>query len=88
MSRMRETLPGVVCIDVHGMNCYQAGVRINAALSRTGGVYRIRVIHGYRRGTAIRDFVRETYAGDPRVRRLDLSMPGSTDLVIRELTGE
>lgn len=84
MSRIRETLPGVVCVDVHGNNLYQAEVKINAALRRTGGVYRIRVIHGYRNGTVLRDFVREHYAKDPRVKRLDTNHPGTTDLLIRE----
>lgn len=88
MSRMRETMPGVVVVDIHGMNTYQAGVRINHVLTRKGGVYRIRVIHGYRGGTVLRDFVRETYADDPRVKRLDLSHAGSTDLVLRELFEE
>ena len=78
-------ISAVVEVDLHGSNCYQAEVKINAALSRSRGVYRIRVIHGYRNGTVLKDFVRERYADDPRVLRLDLSRAGSTDLDLREL---
>lgn len=46
------------------------------------GVYRLRLIHGYHGGTALRDLCRE-YAGHPRVLRL-VASPGSTDLVLRE----
>ena len=44
--------------------------------------YRLRLIHGYHGGTALRDLCRE-YAGHPRVLRL-VASPGSTDLVLRE----
>lgn len=65
-------------------NAYQARVAIDAALRRAGGgVYRLRLIHGYHGGTALRDLCRE-YAGHPRVLRL-VASPGSTDLVLREL---
>lgn len=64
-------------------NAYQARVAIDAALRRAGGgVYRLRLIHGYHGGTALRDLCRE-YAGHPRVLRL-VASPGSTDLVLRE----
>lgn len=56
---------------------------IDAALRRcSGGVYRLRLIHGYHGGTALRDLCRE-YAGHPRVLRL-VASSGSTDLVLRE----
>ena len=75
---------GIVELDLHGKNAYQARVAIDAALRRAGGgVYRIRVIHGYHGGTALRDMVRREYAG--RVTRLDTGVdPGVTDLVLRE----
>ena len=47
-----------------------------------GGVYRLRLIHGYHSGTALRDLCRE-YAGHPRVLRL-VTGSGSTELVLRE----
>ena len=71
--------PGIMELDLHGKNAYQARV----ALRRCGGgVYRLRLIHGYHGGTALRDLCRE-YAGHPRVLRL-VASPGSTDLVLRE----
>ena len=77
-------MEGIVELDLHGRNAYQARVAIDAALRRAGrGVYRIRVIHGYRGGTALRDLVRQEYAG--RVLRLETGLgPGVTDLVLRE----
>ena len=74
---------GTITIDLHGLTCSQAQVTIDAALRRaSGGVYRLRLIHGYHGGTALRDLCRE-YAGHPRVLRL-VASPGSTDLVLRE----
>ena len=60
---------------------------IDACLRRVGtGVYRIRVIHGYHGGTALRDAVRAHYAGHPKVKRIELGLnQGETDLVLREL---
>ena len=75
--------PGIMELDLHGKNAYQARVAIDAALRRaSSGVYRLRLIHGYHGGTALRDLCRE-YAGHPRVLRL-VARPGSTDLVLRE----
>ena len=74
-------------IDVHAMTQVQAMAAIDAALRRArGDVYRLRVIHGYRSGTALRDMVRRRYASHPKVKRLELGLnPGITDLVLREL---
>ena len=47
-----------VTIDLHGKNKYQAKVAIDAALRRSRGVYRIRLVHGFNRGTELRDFIR------------------------------
>ena len=75
----------IVELDVHGMTLYQAQTAIDAALRRAGGAYRIRVIHGYRGGTALRDGIRGRYAAHPKVRRIELGLnPGQTDLVLRE----
>lgn len=75
---------GIVELDIHGMTVYQARIAIDAALRRAKtGTYRIRVIHGYHSGTALRDMVRKEYAG--KVRRVELGLnDGSTDLVLRE----
>ena len=77
---------GIRELDVHGCNCYQAQVAIDAALRRaTGATYRIRVIHGYNRGTEIRNMVRRQYGKHSKVLRIELGLnQGTTDLVLRE----
>ena len=75
---------GIVELDLHGKNTYQAKVAIDAAPRRAkSGTYRIRLIHGYHGGTALRDMIRREYAG--QVARLETGIdPGVTDLVLRE----
>ena len=74
---------GILELDLHGKNEYQAKVAIDAALRRAkAGTYRLRLIHGYHGGTALRDMVRRDYATKClRVLSLD---NGRTDLVLRE----
>ena len=74
-------------LDVHGMTKVQALTAVDAKLRRVGAsVYRLRVIHGYHGGTALRDEIRKRYAGHPKVKRVELGLnPGITDLVLREL---
>ena len=75
---------GVVTVDLHGKNTYQAKVTVDALLRRAGGgTYRIRLIHGFHSGTALRDFIREAYSNHPKVRRL-IADGGATELVLRE----
>ncbi len=78
---------GVVEIDVHGMTKKQAKAHIESAVMRAGAsVYRIRVIHGYRGGTELRDMVRRELKNHPKVIRTELRLnPGETDLILREL---
>ncbi len=78
---------GILEVDLHGMNQQQAKTRIDSLLrSSCKGVYRIRVIHGYSGGTALRDMVRKSYRSHPKILRVELGMnPGITDLVLREL---
>ena len=78
--------PGILELDLHGKNTYQAKVALEAALRRAGaGTYRIRIIHGYHGGNALRDMVRETYGRHPKVKRLEIGLnPGATELVLRE----
>ena len=79
---------GIVEIDVHGMNKYQAGVYIDSQIRKAkGSVYRIRVIHGYNRGTELKQFVRKTYGKNhPRVLRVEQGLnPGESDLVLKEV---
>ena len=77
--------PGIIELDLHGKNVYQARVAIDAALRRCGGgVYRLRLIHGYRGGTAIRDMLWLTYGRRSQVKRLVSVSEGVTELVLRE----
>ena len=78
---------GIIEIDIHGMTKYQARMCIESKLKRAGsGVYRIRVIHGYRGGTELRGLVRNEFAKHPKVRRIEVGLnQGATDLILREL---
>ena len=82
--------PGILELDVHGMNRYQAKTYIDSQLKRAdGSVYRIRVIHGFHGGTGLRDMIRKEYGGRKGVLRLEIGLnPGETDLVLREITGK
>ncbi len=83
---MRAVGAGIVELDIHGMTCRQAKVFIESRLKRCGrDVYRLRVIHGYRGGTGLRDMVRREMVQNPRVLRVEVGLnPGETDLVLRE----
>lgn len=78
---------GIVEIDLHGMNKYQAKIYIDSQLRKAkGGVYRIRVIHGYNRGTELKQFIQKEYGKKhPRVLRVEQGLnPGESDLVLKE----
>lgn len=72
-------------IDIHGMNRYQAKTRLDGLLKKSRGVYRIRVIHGYRNGTELKEMIRYEYGKNPLVKRV---VPGAnegiTELILRE----
>ena len=68
------------------MNRYQAKIAIDAALRRSKGVYRIRVIHGGNHNTVLRDMIAEEYASHPLVLRIERGANGGqSDLVLREI---
>lgn len=77
---------GIITVDLHAKNTYQAKTQVDALLRRSGnGTYRLRLLHGYHGGTALRDLIRTEYAQHPKVRRIVLSADGgATDLVLRE----
>ena len=76
----------IIEVDLHGCTVCQAQVAIDAALRRSKGAYRIRLIHGFNRGTALKEMIRSRYARHPKVLRLEFGMnQGETDLVLREL---
>lgn len=79
-------LAGIIEVDLHGMNTHQAKIAIDSKLKRAkAGTYRIRVIHGYHGGTALRDMIRKSYRSHPKILRVELGLnPGETDLVLRE----
>ncbi len=72
-------------LDLHGKTQYQVRVALDAALRRSKGLYRIRVIHGHHNGTALRELVWREYAVRPPVLRLEAVNESTTDLVLREL---
>lgn len=74
-------------IDVHHMTRAQAIAAVDARLRRTdASVYRLRVIHGYHGGTALRDEIRARYRNHPKVIRIEIGLnPGETVLILREL---
>jgi len=76
---------GIVTLDLHGCTVYQAKDAIDAALRRSRGVYRLRLIHGYNSGTALGDMIRREYGKKPGVLRVEIGLNrGETDLVLRE----
>ena len=79
-------LAGIMEVDLHGKNTYQVKVTLDTVLRRaSGATYRIRCIHGFHGGTAIRDMVRREYGKHPRVLRIETGVgPGVTDLILRE----
>jgi len=80
---------GIVEIDLHGMNCYQAKTCIDRQLKKANGsVYYIRLIHGYHGGTDLKNLILDEYScgRNPKVIRVKAgSNPGITDLILREL---
>lgn len=75
----------ILTVDLHGCTIIQAKAAIDAQLRRAkAGTYRIRLIHGYHGGTALRDMIRRDYRSHPRILRLEFGSSGETDLVLRE----
>lgn len=78
---------GILEIDVHGMNTFQAKTKIMSVLKKAdSSVYIIRVIHGYHNGTVLRNMIRKELKTHPKILRVELSMnQGITDLILRDL---
>lgn len=71
-------------LDLHGLDTRQAKTVIDGKL-RQADTDRIRLIHGYRGGTALRNMIRSRYRNHPKVLRVELGLnPGETDLVLRQ----
>jgi DNA-nicking Smr family endonuclease len=76
-----------ITVDLHGMRCDEAEKKIEKVLASAGtGTYQIRLIHGFNRGTNLRDMIYDSFRYDKKVKRI---MPGDnqgiTVLVLKEL---
>ena len=73
-------------IDLHQMTVQQARAAVQAALNRvTSADYRLRVIHGYRGGNALKEMLHEDFIGHPKVLRFEGTLNrGETILLLRE----
>ena len=74
-------------IDLHGMTQDEAVRVIDRAIAAAGPTtYQIHLIHGYHRGTNLRDMIRDWYRYEPKVKRIiPGDNPGITVLILREL---
>ena len=79
---------GIIELDLHGLRAEEAKKKIDAALkSASSSTYRIRLIHGFNRGTNIKNMIREEYGyeREPRVKRIVGGWnEGITELILRE----
>ena len=77
----------IIEIDLHGMFQGEAIKVIDKALNNAdGSTYQIKLIHGYNRGTSLKNMIIDEYKYHPKVLRIK---PGDnlgiTILVLREL---
>ena len=74
-------------VDLHDMRREEAIKAIEAALKRAdNGTYQIQVIHGYNRGTSLKQMVYEEFQYDDRIKRIKPGdNQGITLLVLRDL---
>ena len=80
-------MSGILELDIHHMNAYQAKVAIDTGLKRANqSIYRIRIIHGYHSGTTLKELIAKEYSKHQNVIRLEQGQnEGITELVLREL---
>lgn len=78
---------GVLEIDVHDMTWMRAKSYIDSQLTKAKkDVYRLRVVHGYRGGTKIKEMIRKQYRNHEKVIRIEYGLnQGITDLVLKDL---
>lgn len=77
----------IVSVDLHGMFREDAVKAIDRALKAADdSTYQIKLIHGYNRGTSLKNMIMDEYRYHPKVLRV---VPGDnlgiTVLVLREL---
>lgn len=79
---------GNIEIDLHGLRVDEAKKKIDSAIRKAdNSVYRIKLIHGYHRGTSLRDMIYDeySYGRNSKVKRVENGFnEGITELVLRE----
>ena len=77
----------IITIDLHGLFREDAMKKIDKTLkSADSGTYQIKLIHGYNRGTSLKNMIVEEYRHHPKVLRVQPGDNlGTTILVLREL---
>lgn len=77
----------IIDIDLHGLFQDEAIKVIDKALKAAdSSTYQIRLIHGYHRGTSLKNMILDEYKYDPKVLRIQPGdNQGVTILVLREL---
>ena len=78
---------GIIEVDLHGLRVEEAIRKVKSEVNKApGSVYTIRLIHGYRGGTRIREAIEDefSYGRDGKVKSIRQgSNPGITELVLR-----
>ena len=76
-----------VTVDLHGLMQADARRAIDRALAKAGPyTYQLRLVHGYHRGTSLRDMIHQEYRWHDRVVRImPGDNPGITILVLKEM---
>lgn len=77
----------IITLDLHGMYQEEAINAIERTLkSADASTYQIKLIHGYNRGTNLKDMIMLEYRHDRRIKRVQPGDNlGTTILVLREL---
>ncbi len=77
----------IITIDLHGLFQEEAIKVIDKALKKADdSTYQIKLIHGYNRGTSLKDMIVDEYRYHPKVVRIQPGDNlGTTILVLREL---
>ena len=80
---------GIIEVDLHGLRVEEAIQKAeNEVRKAPSSVYIIRLIHGYHRGTGIREAIEYEFSNgrNPKVKRIHPgSNPGITELILREI---
>ncbi len=70
-------------LDLHGMSVIEAKVFLNNYLAKAKGPKSIMIIHGYRQGSALQQFVRKQYNHPKIARKFIMLNPGETEFVLK-----